>query len=66
MRFIRPVYVVRLAALLLGVSVCVPVSVDAQTRSAARKTVTKSSTAKKPVAKKPAAKKPAAKKAKRR
>ena len=55
MRSIRPLYVVRLAALLLGVSVCVPAGVAAQTRPAAKKTTTaKSSTAKKPVAKKPA------------
>ncbi len=57
MRLIRPLYVVRLAALLLGVSVCLPAGLEAQTRSAAKKpTATKSraATTKKPLAKKPA------------
>ena len=56
MRLIRPLYVIRLAALLLGVSVCVPAGVDAQTRSSAKKAPTTKArtTAKKPVAKKPA------------
>lgn len=55
MRLIRPLYVVRLAALLLGISVCVPAGVAAQTRPAAKKTTTaRSATAKTPVAKRPA------------
>lgn len=53
MRLIRPLYVARLAALLLGLSVCVPAGLEAQTRT--KKTTTaRKTTAKKPVAKKPA------------
>ena len=54
MRVIRPLSVIRLAALLLGVSICLPAGVAAQTRSASRKAPTKSSVTKRPVAKKPA------------
>jgi len=57
-RLIRPLYVVRVAALLLGVSVCVPPGVDASSRASAQKskTTTKSraATVRKPPAKKPA------------
>jgi D-alanyl-D-alanine endopeptidase (penicillin-binding protein 7) len=52
-RVIRPLYVVRLATLLLGLSFCLPAGVGAQTRTAAKKPAT-TSQAKKPVAKKPA------------
>ncbi|HJR61615.1 MAG TPA: hypothetical protein VJ813_19560, partial [Vicinamibacterales bacterium] len=52
MRVIRPLYVARLAALLLGLSVCLPTGVDAQTRKTPRKAPAKSATA----SKKPAAK----------
>lgn len=53
MRLIRPLFVVRLAALLLGISVCLPAGVDAQTSRTTKKTPAKSTTtAKKPVAKK--------------
>jgi D-alanyl-D-alanine endopeptidase (penicillin-binding protein 7) len=57
LRLIRPLYVVRLAALLLGVSVCIPAGVDASTRASAKKTTTtksRAATARKPLAKKPA------------
>jgi len=56
-RLIRPLYVIRLAALLLGVSVCLPTGLEAETRPASRKptaTKSRSATARKPVAKKPA------------
>lgn len=51
MSLIRPLYAVRLAALALGISVCVPAGLAAQTRTTPRKAST-SSQAKKPVAKK--------------
>jgi D-alanyl-D-alanine endopeptidase (penicillin-binding protein 7) len=54
-RLIRPLYVVRLAALLLGASVCLPSGLEAQ----ARKTSGKATTARSTAAKKPAVKKPA-------
>jgi serine-type D-Ala-D-Ala endopeptidase (penicillin-binding protein 7) len=50
-RLIRPSSVVRLAALLLGVSVCLPNAVEAQTRSTGRNAPTKSTTIRKPAAK---------------
>jgi len=57
-RSIRLLYVVRLATLLLGLSLCLPAGVGAQVRTAAQTRAT-TSQAKKPVAKKPVAKKPA-------
>ncbi|HVL69242.1 MAG TPA: serine hydrolase [Vicinamibacterales bacterium] len=55
MRLIRPLFVVRVASLLLGLSVGLPSVVDAQTRKPATRTQQKTSTpAKKPAAKKPA------------
>ena len=60
MRLIRPLYVIRLAAVLLGLSVCVPAGLDAQTRTKKTTTSARSATAKKPVVKKkPVAKKSA-------
>lgn len=53
MRLIRPLYVIRLAALLLGASICVPTVAQAQ---ATRKPATSKSA---PAAKRPVAKKPA-------
>ena len=53
MSIIRPLYVTRLAALLLGISVCLPAGLGAQTRSTTKKATTSSQ--KKPVAKKKAA-----------
>lgn len=55
MRLFRPLYVVRLAALLLGASVCLPSGLEAQTR----RTPAKAPAAAAKQAKKPAAKKPA-------
>ena len=52
MRLIRPLYVVRLAVLLLGISVCLPASLGAQTRRTSSRTPAKSSaTVRKPAAK---------------
>ena len=50
MRQIRPLSVIRLAALLLGLSVCVPAGLQAQTKTAPRKAPAKT-TVKKPAAK---------------
>ena len=45
MRVIRPLYVLRLAALLLGISVCLPAGVEAQTRRTPKKSPASASTA---------------------
>ena len=51
MRVFRPLNVIRLAALLLGLSVCLPTGLEAQTRTTTRKAPAKT-TAKKPPVKK--------------
>ena len=51
MPLIRPLYALRLATLLLGVSVCLPAGIEAQTRKTPKKATTKSATVRKPVAK---------------
>lgn len=55
MRLIRPLNAVRLAAVLLGISVCLPVAVEAQSRPAQKKASARTSAAvRKAPAKKPA------------
>ena len=54
MRLIRPLYVVRLAALLLGLSVCLPAGLQAQTKAPKKATSARSSTAAKKPAPRPA------------
>ena len=48
MRLIRPLWVVRVFALLLGLSVCLPITADAAQRSRRKTTTTTGSTASKP------------------
>jgi D-alanyl-D-alanine endopeptidase (penicillin-binding protein 7) len=50
-RLIRPLYVVRLAALLLGIAVCLPTALEAQTRKTPKKSATRNSIVRKPAAK---------------
>ena len=52
MRLFSPLYASRLVALLLGLSVCLPAGVTAQTSRTTKKTPAKTTTAKKPPAKK--------------